>query len=490
MTVQAELGTLEASGLVEIAALQPELEYLFRHALVQDAAYGSLLKQDRRTLHRAAAETLLALYPERKSELAAVVAMHFEQAGEATRAAELLVLAGEHTLERFAHREAVAFFNRASALADDTQPQLRLRAAIGGAKAGWTYNEPGADIERIERSLAGADKTDRQLLVEGYFWISFLRRQRGEVPESSAALKEAEAHVAEIGAALGDTNAGALPRAFMGSYLAFTGHLREGAREMSEALDAIEAKADPLSTAMVCGFLTIAYARLGEFAKAEEALARSERLSDLGGDAISRVDVLIAKAAIQLERGDFAAASALSLECATRADALGANACVVGATALYGAARLATDDARTAEAPLERANELSLVTSMAPMRTAIQSLLGSVRARLGDMPAGVAGWKGALADARAMSDRFGEAYTFWGRARTYQREPAPDWTAVLGDLDTAVGLFRAMEARPALARALADRANARRALGRAAEAADDDRESHELRGELRLVDLP
>lgn len=276
----------------------------------------------------------------------------------------------------------------------------------------------------------------------------------------------------------------------MGSYMAFTGHLREGAREMSEALDAIEAKADPLSTAMVCGFLTITYARLGEFAKAEEALARSERLSDLGGDAISRVDVLIAKAAIQLERGDFDAASALSLECATRADELGANACVVGATALYGVARLATDDARTAEAPLERANELSLVTSMAPMRTAIQSLLGSVRARLGDIPAGIAGWNDALASARAMSDRFGEAYTFWGRARTYQREPAPDWTAVLGDLEKAVGLFRAMEARPALARALADRANALRAVGRAAQAADDDRESHELSRELGLKDLP
>ena len=89
-----------------------------------------------------------------------------------------------------------------------------------------------------------------------------------------------------------------------------------------------------------------------------------------------------------------------------------------------------------------------------------------------------------------MSDRFGEAYTFWGRARTYQREPTPDWTAVLGDLDTAVGLFRAMEARPALARALADRVNARRALGRAAEAADDDRESRELSRELGLKDLP
>src|SRR5256885_6437582 len=57
MTARAELNTLEASGLVQVAALEPELEYLFRHALVQDAAYSSLLKQDRRTLHRLAAET-------------------------------------------------------------------------------------------------------------------------------------------------------------------------------------------------------------------------------------------------------------------------------------------------------------------------------------------------------------------------------------------------------------------------------------------------
>ncbi|MDP9266577.1 MAG: hypothetical protein M3O91_10740, partial [Chloroflexota bacterium] len=181
MTVQAELVTLEASGLVAIAALQPELEYLFRHALVQDAAYGSLLKQDRRTLHRAAAETLLALYPERKSELAAVIAMHFEKAGDAPRASEHLVLAGEHALERFAHREAVAFFNRASALADESQRELRLRAAVGSAKAGWTYNEPGADIERLERALAGADRMERQHLADAYFWVAFLRRQRGGV---------------------------------------------------------------------------------------------------------------------------------------------------------------------------------------------------------------------------------------------------------------------------------------------------------------------
>ena len=63
MTTKTELATLEASGLIQIAAVQPELEYLFRHALVQDAAYSSLLKQDRRALHELAAESLLTVYP-------------------------------------------------------------------------------------------------------------------------------------------------------------------------------------------------------------------------------------------------------------------------------------------------------------------------------------------------------------------------------------------------------------------------------------------
>jgi tetratricopeptide (TPR) repeat protein len=490
VTARAELGTLEASGLIEIAALQPELEYLFRHALVQDAAYGSLLKQDRRTLHRAAAETLLSLYPERQNELAAVIAMHFEHAGDAGRAAQYLVLAGEHALERFANREAVAFFDRAGALADESQLDLRLRAAVGAARAGWAYNEAGADIARLERALARSEGADRQLLADAYFWVAFLRRQRGEVPESSQALRDALERGAQISEALGDPNAGALPRAFMGSYLAFTGHLREGARAMSEALDAIEATADALSTAMVCDFLAMTYARLGEFAKAEEALARSERLAGQSGDAIARVDVLIAGSAIHLERGDLDEASAMSLECATRAEELGALACVVASNVFFGAARLAMDDAPTAKAPLERGSELSLVTNMAPMRTLTQGLLGSVRARLGDMPGGAAGWNDALAGARAMSDRFGEAQTLWGRARTYAREATPDWTAALGDLERAIALFEAMETRPSLARALRDRAQALRALGRADEADDSERRSRELGRELGLKDVP
>src|SRR4030088_1183131 len=156
MNTRAELGTLEASGLIQVATFDPELEYLFRHALVQDAAYSSLLKQDRRALHRLAADTLLSLYPERKRELAAVIAMHFELAGDGTRAAEHLVVAGEHALERFANREAMAFFERALALieADDASINLRLRATIGQGKVGWSYTGSDRYIAQLEKVIA------------------------------------------------------------------------------------------------------------------------------------------------------------------------------------------------------------------------------------------------------------------------------------------------------------------------------------------------
>ena len=488
MSARAELGTLEASGLIAIAALQPELEYLFRHALVQEAAYGSLLKQDRRTLHRAAAETILSLHPDRHRELAAVIAMHFEQAGDSARAAEHLVAAGGHALERFANKEAASFFARAFGLVDDDHVDLKLRAASGGASAGWTYNETGTDIERLEHALRAADRADPRLVVEANFWVAFLRRQRGEMPESSPELRAALERASQIGAALGDTSAGALPKAFMGSYLAFTGHLREGALEMREALDSIEADADPVSGAMVADFLAMTYARLGDFKAAEDTLARSRRLAK-HGDEISRVDVMIAASAIHLERGELDEASAQSMECATQSEELGAFACVVASTVLYGAASLAKEDAEAAKGQLDRGNELCVVTNMAPMRTLIHGLLGSARAQLGDLQGGAAGWDQALAGARGMNDRFGEAQTLWGRARSNARQASPDWAAALVDLDRAVELFEAMETQPSLARALHDRAEVLRAMGRMGEAGDAERRSAELARRLGLKDL-
>ena len=491
MTTKTELVTLEASGLIRIAAVQPELEYLFRHALVQDAAYSSLLKQDRRALHKLAAESLLAVYPERKRELAGVIAMHFDQAGDAARAAEEYAIAGEHALERFAQREAVNFFKRATELLppDDPRVDLRMRAALGAAKAGWTFSGLSGAIDLLESTteMAG-DRVDRRLLADAYFWIAFMRRVSGESPDKSPKLKHAIDQAEQIGEALGDPAAHAIPKAFMGAGVMFTGELRQGAQLLSEALTALDGRTDALSTAILSGFLAMTYARLGQFEDAERALARSERFA-AQGDEIARLDNAIARTSIQLERGEIDDASKLGSLCAQTAETLGAVSCAVAANVLLGQSRLVLEDALGAKAPLERGLELSLVTEMAPMRTLAKGMLGSVRSRLGDEPAGDAGWNDALATAVSGGDRFGEAVTLWGRARTHVRRERPDWSAALPDLDKALALFEVMEARPSIARVLRDRAAVLRELGRTAEADAAQQRAREIGAELSLKDF-
>jgi tetratricopeptide (TPR) repeat protein len=491
VTTKTELVTLERSGLIQVAAVQPELEYLFRHALVQDAAYSSLLKQDRRTLHKLAAESLLEVYPERKRELAGVIAMHFEQAGDGASAAEHFTIAGEHALERFAQREAVSFFRRAIALfpTDDPRVDLRMRAAIGSAKAGWTFSGLRGSIDLLERATAEAgDRADRKLQADAYFWIAFMRRVSGESIKTSPKLKFALEQVEKIGEELGDPAAHAIPKAFIGIGVMFTGELREGARLLSEALEVLEPRSDALSTAILSGFVAMTYARLGQFEDAERALVRSERFA-AAGDEIARLDNNIARTAIQLERGDVDDASRLGSQCAETAENLGAVSCAVASNVLLGQSRLILEDALGAKAPLERGLELSLVTEMAPFRTLAKGMLGSVHSRLGDELAGDAGWKDALATAVAGGDRFGEAVTLWGRARTHARAAAPDWPAALADIDKATALFEKMEARPSIARTLRDRAAVLREMGRTAEADDAARRAGAIASELGLRDF-
>ncbi len=487
MSTRAELSTLEASGLIEIAALQPELEYLFRHALVQEAAYATLLKQDRRALHKAAAETVLALHPDRQRELAAVIGMHFEQAGETARAAEHLFVAGEQAMDRFASREAMAFFMRVDELADEAQTELRLRAVIGGAQAGWGYSEQKGFVDRIERALSTAVAADPQLVAAAYGWAAFLRRQHGEAPESSPQLQYALERAAAISSALDDEAGSALPKALMGAFVALTGGLREGVQQMHEAIGVIEKKGDPVASAMVSDFLAMTYARLGDFDVAEETIAGSERLA-VEGDAITRVDVAITRSMLRLERGDNEAASGIAHECAARSEELGAYACVVAANAIYGAAEFERQQLSEARTALERGSELSRVTNMAPFQTLILSLLGSARAEFGDLPGGMARWDEALAAAKAMNDRWGEAQTLRGRARSLANQPAPDWRALLEDLDRAERLLEAMEARPSIARVLREKAEVLRHLERIDEPDAADSRARSLARELDLKD--
>src|SRR5258706_9241616 len=118
MTLATQLSALEADGLILLARLVPEVEYLFRHALVQDAAYQSLLKSQRLALHRAVGESLEALNPSALAspELSPVLARHFAEAGDRPRGLHYFALAGRLAAEGDANAEAARYFGLALAM--------------------------------------------------------------------------------------------------------------------------------------------------------------------------------------------------------------------------------------------------------------------------------------------------------------------------------------------------------------------------------------
>ncbi len=133
MTLNNQLAVLASSGLVSLAQVEPELEYLFRHVLVQDAAYNSLLKTDRQPLHRRVGEVLEKLHPDQLDALAPVLGQHFLEAGEVQRAAHYFAYAGDVALMTFANQEAEQQFRAGLELATEGEEYAHLLTGLGEA---------------------------------------------------------------------------------------------------------------------------------------------------------------------------------------------------------------------------------------------------------------------------------------------------------------------------------------------------------------------
>ncbi len=103
--------------------------YVFRHALTQEAAYGSLLERHRKAHHGTVGYALEELYRDRSDEVAELLALHFGRSDEAEKAVDYAILAAEKSQRRWANSEALNYFDDALRRLDtmpDTEPN-RLR---------------------------------------------------------------------------------------------------------------------------------------------------------------------------------------------------------------------------------------------------------------------------------------------------------------------------------------------------------------------------
>jgi ABC-type oligopeptide transport system substrate-binding subunit/class 3 adenylate cyclase len=111
--LEGQLTELQREDLVREKARIPELEYMFKHSLTQEATYSSLLLERRKEFHLKVGEAIERLFPERRGEFLGLLAHHFEAAGAREKAAEYLIRAGDQARLAFANEEGIDFYRRA-----------------------------------------------------------------------------------------------------------------------------------------------------------------------------------------------------------------------------------------------------------------------------------------------------------------------------------------------------------------------------------------
>jgi tetratricopeptide (TPR) repeat protein len=143
--------------------LYPELEYIFKHALTQEVAYESLLKQRRKELHGRIAQTIEELYAGRLEEHYELITYHYEQSGNAQKAVEYLQLAGEKSAKNLAAQAAYAFFSRALELLKQrdvtVNPEKEIIARNGLASASMEMGDIETAVAEYQRAINISRKT-------------------------------------------------------------------------------------------------------------------------------------------------------------------------------------------------------------------------------------------------------------------------------------------------------------------------------------------
>lgn len=112
------LGGLESLDLIKAKNLEPELEYIFKHALTQEVAYNGMLISDREVIHGQIAEVIEDIFKSRLSEFYETLAFHFMKSSNPHRAVPYLIKSGIKSLNLYSITEAHSFFTTAYKIID------------------------------------------------------------------------------------------------------------------------------------------------------------------------------------------------------------------------------------------------------------------------------------------------------------------------------------------------------------------------------------
>jgi class 3 adenylate cyclase/tetratricopeptide (TPR) repeat protein len=485
--VVPHLGVLTYEELVRERVHDPELEYIFKHALTQEAAYELLLIRRRKELHRRAGEVLEELYPEQRGELASALAYHFRQGEDWQRAADYAMGAGAQAVKVFAMNEALAYFDDAYESlkkVSEASPEQLCDVILGWTPAALKLKPYQEVVDRLEEAEKIArELNDEARLARVLHWIANAYISNGFPTRGMPALFESY----QLAERLGDERLTLVATFWMTAEM-IDRDPRGGLEQMDYVAEAAHKYRRYELEAHALAKKAIAHARLGEFAEARDAVERAFEVSRKTDSVVNGADVALGSSLAFLDMGDVQRGleySRLGTEQAFSASGL---ECTMYGHYCTGLGNLHSRNPAEAQRAFETALEL-LTDHLSELQHS-EVLANEVRAGLavarflgGDTGA-IDDMESALANADAVGDDYtvafiaqalGEAYTQLGdfeRAKQY--------------LDTALDYYRRNDMKPYLARGLKYSADLHEAQGDVAEAERDLAEAGRLMEELSL----
>ncbi len=186
--LQQGLKQLVTAELLYQRGLEPQARYLFKHALIQDTAYQSLLKSRRQQLHQQIAHVLEERFPETKETQPEFLAHHYSEAGLIAQAIPYWQKAGQRAVQRSANVEAVAHLTKGLELLktlpetpERISQELTLQLALGTplmATKGWAAPEVGHVYARARALCKEMGETPQLFPVLCGLWVFY--QVRGE----------------------------------------------------------------------------------------------------------------------------------------------------------------------------------------------------------------------------------------------------------------------------------------------------------------------
>jgi class 3 adenylate cyclase/predicted ATPase len=241
------LDRLAAAGLLSRQGAPPHATYLFKHALVQDAAYGTLLREPRRALHARIVEALEDQFPEIAENQPELLARHCTEAGLIEKAAGLWGHAGQRSLARSALVEAAEQLTRAleQIATLPAAPRLRrmeieLQVALINSLIhvrGFAAPETKAAVERarqlIEQAEALGEPPEDPLIL---FWVLFAAGTPSFVAFNGDAMREVAAQLLALAEKQKSTTSLMLAHRSAGLHALCTGNLTQGRSHFDDAI--------------------------------------------------------------------------------------------------------------------------------------------------------------------------------------------------------------------------------------------------------------